>query len=121
MAFMKNNFCLSCIPFSPILRDVYCVLQAIVFVVGGGNYIEYQNLMDHIRNKSGGGGVSGVAGSMTGSMTATLKGNSSGNSLSSLGVGSSSSSPRKNIIYGCTDLMNADQFLAQLSLLGDQL
>lgn len=29
--------------------------EAIVFVVGGGNYIEYQNLMDYAKNKSGAG------------------------------------------------------------------
>ena len=58
--------------------------QAVVFVVGGGNYIEYQNLMDYCASKSGKG------------------------------------SPRR-VIYGCTDLMNADQFLHQLSRLGDRL
>lgn len=26
-----------------------CVFQAIVFVVGGGNYIEYQNLADYAK------------------------------------------------------------------------
>ena len=25
--------------------------DAVVFIVGGGNYIEYQNLMDHIKQK----------------------------------------------------------------------
>ncbi|XP_014277012.1 protein sly1 homolog [Halyomorpha halys] len=29
--------------------------EAIVFVVGGGNYIEYQNLMDYAKSKSGAG------------------------------------------------------------------
>ena len=28
--------------------------DAIVFVVGGGNYIEYQNLQDYVRNKNAG-------------------------------------------------------------------
>jgi hypothetical protein len=58
--------------------------QAVVFVIGGGNYIEYQNLMDYCVSKANKG------------------------------------SPRR-ITYGCTDLMNADQFLDQLSKLGDQL
>ena len=26
-----------------------CHLQAVVFVVGGGNYIEYQNLVDYLK------------------------------------------------------------------------
>ncbi|CAG2112388.1 unnamed protein product, partial [Medioppia subpectinata] len=57
--------------------------DAIVFMVGGGNYIEYQNLIDYCKNKS-------------------------------------KSSP-KHIIYGTTDLMNANQFLSQLSKLGEDI
>ncbi|XP_022669028.1 sec1 family domain-containing protein 1-like isoform X1 [Varroa destructor] len=55
--------------------------DAIVFVVGGGNYIEYQNLIECMRTKS---------------------------------------TPR-NVIYGCTELMNARQFVQQLSCLGDEI
>lgn len=54
--------------------------EAIVFVVGGGNYIEYQNLMDYVKQKTSGG-------------------------------------MNKKIIYGSTTLINAKQFLEQLSLL----
>ncbi|XP_051167118.1 protein sly1 homolog [Leptopilina boulardi] len=54
--------------------------EAIVFVVGGGNYIEYQNLMDYVKQKTNGG-------------------------------------MNKKIIYGSTTLINAKQFLEQLSLL----
>lgn len=32
-----------------VLYDVVNVFQAIVFVVGGGNYIEYQNLVDYAK------------------------------------------------------------------------
>ena len=32
--------------------------DAIVFVVGGGNYIEYQNLQDYVKNKNAGFGSS---------------------------------------------------------------
>ncbi|ELK28538.1 Sec1 family domain-containing protein 1 [Myotis davidii] len=46
--------------------------QAIVFVVGGGNYIEYQNLIDYIKGK-----------------------------------------PGKHILYGCSELFNATQFVKQ--------
>ena len=55
--------------------------EAIVFVVGGGNYIEYQNLMDYVKQKTSGG-------------------------------------MNKKVIYGSTTLINAKQFLEQLSLLG---
>ncbi|KAI1284913.1 Sec1 family domain-containing protein 1 [Halotydeus destructor] len=58
--------------------------DAVVFVVGGGNYIEYQNLIDFCKMKS----------------AKTLP---------------------KRIIYGCTNVMNADQFLRQLSKLGVEL
>uniref|UniRef100_G1KQB6 Sec1 family domain containing 1 n=1 Tax=Anolis carolinensis TaxID=28377 RepID=G1KQB6_ANOCA len=45
---------------------------AIVFVVGGGNYIEYQNLIDYIKGKQG-----------------------------------------KHVLYGCSELFNAAQFIKQ--------
>lgn len=60
--------------------------DAIVFLVGGGNYIEYQNLVDYRKSKSRG------ATGMTGT---------------------------RNVIYGSTDLMNANQFLKQLDQLGE--
>ena len=53
--------------------------DAIVFVVGGGNYIEYHNLMDYVKSK-----------------------------------------PNKRVSYGCSELLNASQFLTQLSLLGNE-
>lgn len=60
--------------------------EAIVFVVGGGNYIEYQNLVEYCKSKSR--GTAGYSGS-------------------------------RHVIYGSTDLMNANQFLQQLELSGD--
>ncbi|KAJ1827345.1 Vesicle trafficking between the ER and Golgi [Coemansia sp. RSA 2599] len=51
--------------------------DAIVFVVGGGNYIEYQNLMEFAQRAT----------------------------------------PRKHILYGSTDIVNADAFLKQLARL----
>ncbi|XP_076819899.1 sec1 family domain-containing protein 1-like [Clavelina lepadiformis] len=54
--------------------------DAIVFVVGGGNYIEYHNLMDYVKNK-----------------------------------------PGKRVSYGCCELLNATEFLQELSLLGKEM
>ncbi|KAK3594147.1 hypothetical protein CHS0354_040923 [Potamilus streckersoni] len=54
--------------------------DAYVFMVGGGNYIEYQNLVDYAKERS-------------------------------------SSNP-KRIVYGCTELCNAAQFLKELTDLG---
>ncbi|KAM9294459.1 sec1 family domain-containing protein 1 [Gastrophryne carolinensis] len=58
---------------SSVPRNKNPFQEAIVFVVGGGNYIEYQNLVDYIKTKQG-----------------------------------------KHILYGCTELFNASQFLKQV-------
>ncbi|KAM4690169.1 sec1 family domain-containing protein 1 [Rhinophrynus dorsalis] len=64
---------------SSVPRNKNPFQEAIVFVVGGGNYIEYQNLVDYIKTKQG-----------------------------------------KHILYGCTELFNAAQFVKQLSQLGQK-
>ncbi|XP_040267116.1 sec1 family domain-containing protein 1 isoform X1 [Bufo bufo] len=64
---------------SSIPRNKNPFQEAIVFVVGGGNYIEYQNLVDYMKTKQG-----------------------------------------KHILYGCTELFNAAQFVKQLSQLGQK-
>ncbi|CAH1791865.1 unnamed protein product [Owenia fusiformis] len=65
---------------SSIPRNRSPFQDAIVFMVGGGNYIEYQNLMDYSKSKGGSG--------------------------------------EKRIIYGCSEVFNAAQFLKQLTNLG---
>lgn len=82
--------------------------EAIVFVVGGGNYIEYQNLMDHANSKA-----SLMA---SGLSSSNLAGMSS--STSSL---SSSTASSKRIVYGCTTLHNSNQMMQQLSKLGHEM
>uniref|UniRef100_A0A8B9FS47 Sec1 family domain containing 1 n=1 Tax=Amazona collaria TaxID=241587 RepID=A0A8B9FS47_9PSIT len=64
---------------SSVPRNKNPFQEAIVFVVGGGNYIEYQNLIDYIKGKQG-----------------------------------------KHILYGCSELFNATQFIKQLSQLGQK-
>ena len=70
-------------------------------MVGGGNYIEYQNLVDHQQNKQAGvvGGLAPTAGLVQGN---TLQG-------------------QKRIIYGCTTLNNANQMMQQLAKLGHEM
>jgi hypothetical protein len=68
---------------SSIPRNKSPFQEAYVFVVGGGNYIEYQNLVDYAKGKS-------------------------------------ATSP-KRVVYGCSDLSNASQFLKQLSHLGQEM
>uniref|UniRef100_A0AAQ6APY5 Sec1 family domain-containing protein 1 n=1 Tax=Amphiprion ocellaris TaxID=80972 RepID=A0AAQ6APY5_AMPOC len=58
---------------SSIPRNKNPFQEAIVFVVGGGNYIEYQNLVDYTKSKQG-----------------------------------------KKVIYGCSELFNAAQFIKQV-------
>uniref|UniRef100_A0A671VA20 Sec1 family domain-containing protein 1 n=2 Tax=Sparus aurata TaxID=8175 RepID=A0A671VA20_SPAAU len=62
-----------------IIKKLLICFQAIVFVVGGGNYIEYQNLVDYAKFKQG-----------------------------------------KKVVYGCSELFNASQFIKQLSQLGQK-
>ncbi|XP_072315796.1 sec1 family domain-containing protein 1 [Eucyclogobius newberryi] len=62
---------------SSIPRNKNPFQEAIVFVVGGGNYIEYQNLVDYAKSKQG-----------------------------------------RKVVYGCSELFNAAQFIKQLALLG---
>ncbi|KAM4665304.1 sec1 family domain-containing protein 1 isoform 3-T3 [Amazona ochrocephala] len=60
---------------SSVPRNKNPFQEAIVFVVGGGNYIEYQNLIDYIKGKQG-----------------------------------------KHILYGCSELFNATQFIKQVAV-----
>ena len=68
---------------SAVPRNKSPFQEAYVFLVGGGNYIEYQNLVDYAKNKSNAG------------------------------------APRK-VVYGCSDLTSATQFLRQLERLGSE-
>lgn len=76
--------------------------EAIVFTVGGGSMDEYGNLQDWVQRTSGqaGGGIGGAGGS---------------------GVGSSAVHGRRRVVYGSTELMNANDFLTEaLGKLGQE-
>ncbi len=75
-------------------------------MVGGGNYIEYQNLMDHASSKSGG---------------FTPNTGMSSTNLAGMVAPTQSSQTAKRIIYGCTTLHNANQMMQQLSKLGHEM
>ena len=75
-------------------------------MVGGGNYIEYQNLMDHANSK-GTGLTSGLSSTNLAGMNST--------------GGMASNQPQKRIIYGCTTLHNANQMMQQLHHLGKEM
>ncbi|RDW67358.1 syntaxin-binding protein [Aspergillus mulundensis] len=67
--------------------------EAIVFTVGGGSMDEYGNLQDWVQRTSGQQGHEGATSSRVGN--------------ESLG------GPRRRIVYGSTDLMNANEFLTE--------
>ena len=71
-------------------------------MVGGGNYIEYQNLMDHQQNQQQGA---------TSSALSPAAGLVQGNPLQG----------QKRIIYGCSTLNNANQMMQQLAKLGHEM
>jgi len=77
---------------SEVPRSKTAFSDAVVFVVGGGNYIEYQNLQDYVKNKNGG--------------------YSSGPGMAPTGG--------RRVVYGCTQLSNADHMLKQLQQLGTE-
>eukprot|EP00727_Mastigamoeba_balamuthi_P004278 m51a1_g13848 putative sec1 family domain-containing protein 1 isoform 1 (646) ;mRNA; f:562971-565584 len=63
--------------------------DGIVFVIGGGNYVEHQNLMDYCKRSQ----AAGTA------------------------VGAASLAPSKRIIYGTTELLHPTEFIKQLNKL----
>ncbi|KAJ9298624.1 hypothetical protein DTO271G3_3591 [Paecilomyces variotii] len=75
--------------------------EAIVFTVGGGSMDEYGNLQDWVQRTSGQAGGAGGAGGP--------------------GAGSSGLHGRRRVVYGSTDLMNANDFLNEaLGKLGQE-
>jgi sec1 family domain-containing protein 1 len=78
--------------------------DAIVFLIGGGNYIEYQNLVDFIK----------VSNDLF--FVACLL-----NFMICLFQQKNTSNTSKRIIYGSSTLNNAKQFLKQLALLGQEI
>jgi hypothetical protein len=94
-----------------MLTSFCCISsQAIVFVVGGGNYIEYQNLMDYSK-------VCRISGALHFFLLML--------SIFCIPPGiislqTSNKTAPKRIIYGSTDLVGPNEFLSQLTRLGEQ-
>ncbi len=110
--------------------------EAVVFMVGGGNYIEYQvirtyiienyvnliclylfsqqNLLDYA---SGSGKLSGL----TATASAANLSAAASSSLNSSISGNVGQVGNKRIIYGCTTLVNANQMMNQLAELGHEI
>ncbi|CAH8519731.1 unnamed protein product [Schistosoma curassoni] len=95
--------------------------EAFVFVVGGGSYVEYQNLLDWVKSTcSTTSGTSSTSSTLTNSVNGI-------NSRPGTGGHDSSSAPNtgtaysKHITYGCSDLVSPSEFLLELGKLGKEL
>ncbi|WVQ90244.1 hypothetical protein IAS59_004021 [Cryptococcus gattii] len=82
--------------------------EGIVFVVGGGGYVEYGNLMDWA-NRSGGGARDGAGGAGGGG------GGGAGGGSGAQGV---SGQGGRRVTYGSTEILNPERFLKSLEELG---
>lgn len=80
--------------------------DAIVFIVGGGNYIEYQNLVDFIK-------VSHAK--------VQYSDHYNDNLFRFPFQQKQTANTNKRIIYGASTLANSKQFLRQLTLLGQEI
>lgn len=99
--------------------------EAFVFVIGGGSYVEYQNLLDWTRENSGGSNASGSSTNLVGmagsTNNATTTNGSFGpnptdaSSSASLSASAPSAGTRR-ITYGCTELISPSEFLDQVSI-----
>ncbi|CAH8521653.1 Sec1 domain containing protein 1 [Schistosoma haematobium] len=96
--------------------------EAFVFVVGGGSYVEYQNLLDWVKSTCS--TTSGTSSTSSTSLTNSVNGI---NSRPGTGGHDSSSAPNigtaysKHITYGCSDLVSPSEFLLELGKLGKEL
>nr|CAH8842266.1 unnamed protein product [Trichobilharzia regenti] len=97
--------------------------EAFVFVIGGGSYVEYQNLLDWVKSTCNTTSISSSASST--SLATSVNGV---NNRANQGVHDASSSLNlrgttysKHITYGCTDLVSPSDFLNELGKLGKEL
>ncbi|KAF6779888.1 hypothetical protein AHF37_00765 [Paragonimus kellicotti] len=95
--------------------------EAFVFVVGGGSYVEYHDLLEWARANSGGcgGGATGPSPSVNGTNSMTTDVSSAGSTghttVSGFGLNA------KRVVYGCTELVSPNEFLEQLTKIGSEL
>lgn len=80
--------------------------EAIVFVIGGGCYAEYENLLQLLQERPFSNSSSSMGASLSGS---------SGSSTSGNGSSTLSTSSLKSILYGSSEILNGDKFLQELN------
>ncbi|KAE8543693.1 hypothetical protein D1P53_000409 [Cryptococcus gattii VGV] len=82
--------------------------EGVVFVVGGGGYVEYGNLMDWASRSGGGGGGGARDGARDGA------GGAGGAGAAGQGV----TGQGRRVTYGSTEILNPERFLKSLEELG---
>lgn len=95
--------------------------EAIVFTVGGGSMDEYGNLQDWARRTGGGGVGVGSGGGIGGGVGGGgVVGSGVSSVVAAAGVvGGTTAITKRRVVYGSTDLLNAEEFLmADLTKLG---
>jgi hypothetical protein len=85
--------------------------EAIVFMIGGGNYLEREQLAAWAAGGGarGGGGVGGVVGAAA---SGVVGGSGAG------GGGGGGGAGARTVLYGATELLSGEEFLGQLEELG---
>lgn len=83
--------------------------EGVVFVVGGGGYVEYGNLMDWANRSGGGGGRDGGGGG---------GGGAGGVGAGGAGAQGVTGQGGRKVTYGSTEILNPEKFLKSLEELG---
>lgn len=84
--------------------------EGVVFVVGGGGYVEYGNLMDWANRSGGGGGRDGGGGGGGGGAGGVGAGGAGAQGVTGQGG--------RKVTYGSTEILNPEKFLKSLEELG---
>jgi sec1 family domain-containing protein 1 len=93
--------------------------EAIVFMIGGGNYLEREQLAAWAAGSGARSAAAGVAGAVTGAIGGGGGGGGggAGGGGGGLGGGGGGGAARL-VLYGATDLLSGEEFVGQLEELG---
>ncbi len=96
--------------------------EAVVFAVGGGSMDEYGNLQDWARRTSGGvSSGTGALGGVGGGVGSSGVGGGAGAGGGAAGAAGLAGAVRKRVVYGSTELVNAEEFvMGELRRLGQE-
>lgn len=92
--------------------------EAIVFTVGGGSMDEYGNLQEWVTRTGGGDVGAGRNGGSSGASVSAPSGTGTRNGGVAVSGGAVVGSRTRRVVYGSTDLVNAEDFVSELTRLG---